>query len=82
MTALTGAQRQAAQREKKEAVLADLAASVSRLLAENDQLKAENDNLKNRLIEQDATAKKKIAALEKRLLNALEKKLNPPVKKT
>lgn len=73
MTALTGAQRQAAQREKKEAVVADLAASVSRLLEENDALKAENADLLDRLSGQDAAAKKKIASLEKRLLNALEK---------
>lgn len=76
MTALTGAQRQAAQREKKETVLANLAASVSRLLEENDALKAENAGLKFKLAAQDEAAKKKIAALEKRLLNALEKKLN------
>lgn len=75
MTALTGAQRQAAQREKKEAVLADLAASVNRLLADNDALKAENAALLDKLAAQDAAAKKRIASLEKRLLAALEKKL-------
>lgn len=71
--ALSNAERQAAHRAKQESTVADLAASVSRLFAENDALKQELATSKAKLDEQETASKKKIALLEKRLLNALEK---------
>lgn len=73
MTALSNSQRQAAHREKQTKTVADLAESVAKLLAENDALKQELEASKTKLLEQEIASKKKVASLEKRLLNALEK---------
>lgn len=73
MTALTNAQRQAAHREKQATTIENLAASVAKLLAENDGLKAQLEAAKTQHEKQENASKAKIASLEKRLLNALEK---------
>lgn len=71
--ALSNAERQAAHRAKQESTVAELATTVSKLFAENDALKQELEASKVKLINQETASKKKIVALEKKLLSALEK---------
>lgn len=71
--ATTNAERQAAHRSKKEALLDQVAAELAKIVSENRVLREKNEELEKKLANQAAANTKKVLSLEKRLLNALEK---------
>lgn len=71
--ATTNAERQAAHRAKKEMVMAEISQELAKTTAENRELREKIEVLEKKLADQAAAHSKKVTALEKRLLNALEK---------
>lgn len=71
--ATTNAERQATFRANQASRLEQVGVELAKCTEENRTLRAQNEELTKRLAAQEATHAKKIAGLEKRLLNALEK---------
>lgn len=75
MSAMDNAARQAAHREKKQAVLEEMGVGMSKLIAENADLRAQNEALNAKLVSQAASHAKQVQTLKNKLLKTLELKV-------
>lgn len=71
--ATTNAERQAAHRAKKDLLLAEISQELAKTTGENREMREKIAVLEKKLADQATAHTKKVASLEKRLLNALEK---------
>lgn len=70
---LNNSERQAAHRAKKELLMAEISQELAKTVAENRELREKIEVLEKKLTDQATAHTKKVASMEKRLLNALEK---------
>jgi regulator of replication initiation timing len=75
MATMDNAARQAAHREKKQAILEEMGVGMSKLIAENSDLRTQNDALNAKLIAQEIAHAKQVQTLKNKLLKALETKV-------